>query len=45
MSKECTIVKGTGIFLAVIGLASLAMVAIAWFFGPPSILASRTRRP
>lgn len=34
MSKECAIVKGTGIFLAVIGLASLAMADIAWFFGP-----------
>ena len=34
MPKECSIVRGISFLLAVLGLASIAMAAIAFFFGP-----------
>ena len=34
MTKECSIVKGISIFLSLIGIASIAMAAIAYFLGP-----------
>ena len=34
MSRECSIVRGVSFLLAVLGLASIAMAAVAFFFGP-----------
>ena len=34
MTKECSIVKGISFFLSLIGIASIAMAAIAYFLGP-----------
>ena len=34
MTKECSIVKGISFFLSFIGIASIAMAAIAYFLGP-----------
>ncbi len=34
MTKECSIVKGISFVLSLIGIASIAMAAIAYFLGP-----------